>query len=36
MLMRLLYKQKYYHLKMVHDYPKGVQNRYKDNADKWV
>jgi hypothetical protein len=21
---------------MIHEHPKGVQNRFKDNADKWI
>jgi hypothetical protein len=37
MISKLCYCPKYYHLKMIHDYPKGISNnRFKYNADKWV
>ena len=36
MLSKLLKNAQFFHLKMIHDYPKGMQNRFKDTGDKWV
>ena len=36
MLVNLIKKNSYLHLKMIHDYPQGINNRFKDTGDKWV
>ena len=27
---------KYFHLKLIHDHPKGINKRFENTADKWV
>ncbi len=36
MLSQLIRKNKYFHLKLIHEYPNGIQSRFKNTADKWV
>ena len=36
MISRLLHTTKYHHLKIIHENPNGITNRFKGNADKWV